>query len=130
VFAAGTINWFWGVEREGVGNWGGIDLKTTVKPGVTLDQVVTAMTLNVMSKLQEGPGLPPATMEPDGGVSFGDGGSNGGNNNGGGNGANPDGSSGSSGGGCSATHAGSTRDGLLTLGALALAGAIVARRRK
>lgn len=64
VFSAGTINWFWGVEREGLGNWGGLDLKLQVKPGVTLDKAVTAITLNVINKLQDGPGTP-STFVPD-----------------------------------------------------------------
>ncbi len=59
VFAAGLINWFWGVDREGMGNWGGIDLKLPVKDGVTLDQVMTKITINVLNKIQEGPGTPP-----------------------------------------------------------------------
>ena len=64
VFAAGLINWFWGVEREGLGNWGGLNLKLEVKPGVTLDKVMTAMTLNILRYEQEGPGLPP-TYDPE-----------------------------------------------------------------
>jgi len=64
VFSAGTINWFWGVEREGLGNWGGIALKTVIKPGLTLDMAITAITLNVLRKEQEGPGTPP-TFSPE-----------------------------------------------------------------
>jgi uncharacterized protein (TIGR03382 family) len=60
VFSAGLINWFWGVEREGMGSWGGLPLKMEVKPGLTLDKVMTAMTLNVLRMEMEGPGLPPA----------------------------------------------------------------------
>ncbi len=66
VFAAGTINWFWGVEREGMGPWGGVPLKALVKPGLTVDQAVTGITLNVLRKLQEGAGTPP-TIYPDAG---------------------------------------------------------------
>lgn len=60
VFAAGLINWFWGVEREGMGNWGGIPLKMEVKPGVTIDKAMTAMTLNVLRMELEGTGTPPS----------------------------------------------------------------------
>ncbi len=60
VFAAGLINWFWGVEREGMGNWGGIPLKMEVKPGLTIERAMTAMTLNVLRMEQEGPGTPPS----------------------------------------------------------------------
>lgn len=60
VFSAGTINWFWGVEREGMGSWGGLPLKMEVKPGLTLEKVMTAMTLNVLRMEQEGPGIPPS----------------------------------------------------------------------
>ncbi|MGZ6068329.1 MAG: N,N-dimethylformamidase beta subunit family domain-containing protein [Polyangiales bacterium] len=123
VFAAGTINWFWGVEREGAGNWGGINLKTPVKPGVTVDQVVTAITVNVLQKLQEGPGLPPAQPGPDGGVSFGDGGVAGGAPGAG------DGSTSTSG-GCAVSPVGSARDGLLVLLALGASGLILSRRKK
>lgn len=67
VFSAGTINWFWGVEREGLGSWGGLDLKLAVKPGVTLDQAVTTMTVNILTKLQQAPGTPADwTPDPDG----------------------------------------------------------------
>ncbi|MBI2392478.1 MAG: hypothetical protein HYV09_23035 [Deltaproteobacteria bacterium] len=59
VFAAGTINWFWGVDREGLGNWGGIDVMATVKPGLTTGKAITSITINVLNKLQEGPGTPP-----------------------------------------------------------------------
>lgn len=58
VFSAGTINWFWGVEREGMGPWGGLDLSLQVKPGMSLQQAVTPITLNVLAKLQEGKGTP------------------------------------------------------------------------
>lgn len=68
VFSAGTINWFWGVEREGMGPWGGVPLKALVKPGVTVDQAVTGITLNVLRKLQEGAGTPEA-IDPDAGAS-------------------------------------------------------------
>jgi hypothetical protein len=126
VFAAGTINWFWGVEREGAGNWGGIDLKTKVKDGVTLDQVVTAMTTNVLAKLQEGPGLPPAEVSPDGGVTFGDGGTDpNGTPAAGGNGGST-----SSSGGCAVSNTGASRDGLLVLLALGASGLILSRRKK
>lgn len=64
VFSAGTINWFWGVEREGMGSWGGLDLKLRVKHGATLDRVVSAITLNVLNKLQDAPGTP-ADFVPD-----------------------------------------------------------------
>jgi len=64
VFSAGLINWFWGVEREGMGNWGGLNLKMEVRPGVTLEKVMTAMTLNVLRFEQEGPGVPPG-FDPD-----------------------------------------------------------------
>lgn len=58
VFSAGTINWFWGVERDDLGAWGGLDLERAVKPGVTLDQAVTRMTLNVFAELAKAPGVP------------------------------------------------------------------------
>jgi hypothetical protein len=60
VFAAGTINWCWGLDRPGVGQWGGIRLDTPIpgKAGKTVAQVVSAMTVNVLNKLQEGPGTP------------------------------------------------------------------------
>jgi uncharacterized protein (TIGR03382 family) len=60
VFSAGLINWFWGVEREGMGNWGSLPLKMEVKPGLTLEKVMTAMTLNVLRMEIEGPGTPPS----------------------------------------------------------------------
>ena len=66
VFAAGTINWGWGLERPDVGQWGGIDLKTPVG-STTLDQVITKMTVNILDKMITGPGTPPTTY-PDGGV--------------------------------------------------------------
>jgi len=64
VFSAGLINWFWGVERDGMGNWGSLPLKAEVKPGLTLERAITSITLNVLRKEQDGPGLP-ATYDPE-----------------------------------------------------------------
>jgi hypothetical protein len=54
VFAAGTINWPWGLDRGGVGQWGGLDLTTPVAGKTTLAQVVSAMTVNVLNKMLAG----------------------------------------------------------------------------
>lgn len=135
VFAAGTINWFWGVEREGMGPWGGIDLKTPVKAGVTIDQVITKMTLNVLYKLMDGPGLPPGPPPPDGGIGPSDstavGGSGGnGDPTGTTNGTTPGSTGGAGSKGCACTTAGNTRDGALAGIALAGAALIIADRRR
>jgi hypothetical protein len=66
VFAGGLINWFWGVERDGLGAWGGVKLSNEVKPGLTVDKAMTAVTLNVLRQLQEGPGTPPVIDDPNG----------------------------------------------------------------
>jgi hypothetical protein len=58
VFAAGTINWPWGLERPGVGQWGGVKLDLAVAGKTTIAQVISAMTVNVLNKMQEGPGTP------------------------------------------------------------------------
>jgi MYXO-CTERM domain-containing protein len=58
VFAAGTINWPWGLDRPGVGQWGGIKLNTPVAGRTTIAAVISAMTINVLNKLLEGPGTP------------------------------------------------------------------------
>jgi hypothetical protein len=58
VFAAGTINWPWGLDRPGVGPWGGLRLDLPVAGKTTLSQVISAMTVNILNKMQEGPGTP------------------------------------------------------------------------
>jgi MYXO-CTERM domain-containing protein len=141
VFTAGTINWFWAVERPEVGQWGGIALDTPVG-AQRIDRVITQMTTNVVTKLQEGPGTPP-TSYPDGGTPPGgdDGGvpwddatvpgTDGGTTGDGGvkpgdNGAN----GGGGGGGCSVSASPSSNDATLTLFAMAAATTLLARRRR
>ncbi|GAC1543332.1 MAG: hypothetical protein NVS3B10_07590 [Polyangiales bacterium] len=156
VFATGTINWGWGLERPDVGQWGGIALDTKVSNGSRLDAVVSQITTNVLDKMITGPGTPPTTYPdagpgtPDGGPAS-DGGGPGpdgslpdggtpdgspggvdgggpGSPDGGGPGSAPEGGTGSSG-GC--TYGGTSTDGsLLLLAGLATVGAIASRRRR
>jgi hypothetical protein len=54
VFAAGTINWPWGLERPNVGQWGGIALDAPAAGGRTkLSAVISAMTANFIFKALE-----------------------------------------------------------------------------
>jgi hypothetical protein len=54
VFSTGTINWPWGFDRPGMGNWGGVDLEASVGSAKVKD-VVSGITVNVLNKLTEGP---------------------------------------------------------------------------
>lgn len=54
VFSTGTINWPWGFDRPGMGNWGGVDLEAAVGTSKVKD-VVSGITVNVLNKLTEGP---------------------------------------------------------------------------
>lgn len=127
VFAGGLINWFWGVEREGIGNWGSVPLKMEVKPGLTIDKAMTAITLNVLRMEQEGPGIPPtfdpeaSPLDPD------DPGSDGGVDNPAG--VDPKTGGGTEGNGCGCTTAGVAGNGTLAAFALtALLGVFLRRR--
>ena len=51
VFAAGIINWPWGLDRPGVGSWGAFALDTPVGDKTTLAHAVSAITVNVLNEM-------------------------------------------------------------------------------
>lgn len=60
VFAAGTVNWPWALERPDVGPWGGIPLDEKVGTSSTISKAVTGMTVNVLNKMLTRPvAIPP-----------------------------------------------------------------------
>jgi hypothetical protein len=134
VFAAGTINWPWGLERPGVGQWGGIQLDLKTDRGNELDKVISQMSSNVIETMLTGPGIPPTTY-PDGGTSGGDdagtpGGGDDGGVNGGAPGGGPNGSTSSKSGGCSHSGTSPTDGAFFALAAFGAAAAALARRHR
>jgi hypothetical protein len=64
VFAAGTINWPWALERPGAGAWGGIPIGEELRvagSGVRADVAVSAITTNVLNAMIHGRAAAPAT---------------------------------------------------------------------
>ena len=76
VFAAGTINWSWGLQRDDLGQWGSVGLETKVGlAGATVKSAVSGITVNVLNKLLETPvAIPPIPVADagpdDSGVTF------------------------------------------------------------
>jgi hypothetical protein len=50
VFAAGTIDWPWGLDRKELGSWGTWDPGGKVTSTVTIAQAITGMTVNVLNQ--------------------------------------------------------------------------------